>query len=150
GEEVYLEKPALLHNLAERKLDAIRKELEAEGWTWIEINPERDHQLIYRCERIKPRLIDAPPELVEFKARLDAELEQIEQALEDTESDDLLNQQEVMRQRLNDADEKLASFVGFDTEQKRFAGCFVSIGDDGTPFIDKGLVKPEHRKQLAR
>ncbi len=27
---------------------------------------------------------------------------------------------------------------------------FVSIGQDGTPFIDKGLVRPEHRKQLAR
>lgn len=150
GEEVYLEKPALLHKLAERKLEAIRKEVDAEGWGWIDINPERDHQLIYRCERIKPRLIDAPPELVEFKARLDAELEQIEQALEDTESEELLEQQQVTRERLDEADEKLAAFVGFDTEQKRLAGCHVSIGDDGTPFIDKGLVKPEHRKQLAR
>ena len=42
GDEVYLEKPALLHQLAEEKLDGIRKELEAEGWGWIEINPERD------------------------------------------------------------------------------------------------------------
>ena len=46
--------------------------------------------------------------------------------------------------------EKLAAFVGFDAEHKRLAGCFVSIGQDGTPFLDKGLVKPEHRKQLAK
>jgi ParB family chromosome partitioning protein len=150
GEEVYLEKPALLNKLAEQKLATIRKEAEAEGWGWIEINPERDHQLIYRCERIKPRLIDAPPELIEFKARLDAELEQVEQALEDTESDALLDQQELIQGRLDEVEEKLAAFVGFDTEQKGLAGCCVSIGDDGTPFIDKGLVKPEHRKQLAR
>lgn len=150
GDEVYLEKPALLHKLAEQKLATIRKEVEAEGWGWIDINPERDHQLIYRCERIKPRLMNAPPELIEFKARIDAELEQIEQALEDTESDALLDQQQLTRERLDDAAEKLAAFVGFDTEQKRLAGCHVSIGDDGTPFIDKGLVKPEHRKQLAR
>src|SRR5262249_8192827 len=103
GEEVYLEKPDLLNKLAMRKLETIRKEVEAEGWGWIEINPERDHQLIYRCERIKPRLIDAPPELVEFKAHLDAELEQIGQALEDTESEELLKQQEVARERLDDA-----------------------------------------------
>ena len=51
---------------------------------------------------------------------------------------------------MDDAEEKLASFVGFDSEQKRLAGCCVSINDDGTPFIDKGLVKPEHRKALAR
>jgi ParB family chromosome partitioning protein len=30
------------------------------------------------------------------------------------------------------------------------AGCFVSIGQDGTPFLDKGLVKPEDHKLLAR
>src|SRR5581483_7338381 len=35
GEEVYLEKPALLHRMADEKLTAIRKQLEAEGWGWI-------------------------------------------------------------------------------------------------------------------
>jgi ParB family transcriptional regulator, chromosome partitioning protein len=150
GEEVYLEKPALLNRLAEKKLEGIRRELEAEGWNWIEINPERDYTLINRCSRIRPRLIDAPAELVEFKSQLDAELEQIEQSLEDTESDALLEQQQLTRQRLDEVDEKLAAFVGFDAEHKQLAGCFVSIGQDGTPFTDKGLVKPEHRIQLAR
>src|SRR5438874_2686418 len=59
GDEVYLEKPALVHRLAEEKLAGIRKELEAEGWGWIEINPERDWNSINRCGRIQPRLIDA-------------------------------------------------------------------------------------------
>lgn len=150
GGEVYLEKPALLNKLAEQKLSGIRKELEAEGWSWIEINPVRNHEFIYRCGRIQPRLIDAPTELVEFKSRLDAELAEIEQALEDTESDALLEQQELTQERLNEAEEKLAAFVGFDAEHKALAGCFVSIAQDGTTSFDKGLVKPEHRKQLAR
>jgi ParB family chromosome partitioning protein len=150
SEEVYLEKPALLNRLAEKKLDGIREELEAEGWNWIEINPERDYTLVNRCTRLQPRLIDAPAELIDFKSRLDAELEQIEQALEDTESDALLDQQQLIQERLNEAEEKLAAFVGFDAEHKALAGCFVSIGQDGTPFIDKGLVRPEHRKQLAK
>ena len=55
GDEVYLEKPALLHKLAEEKLDAIRQELEAEGWGWIEVNPERDWDAIHRCGRIQPQ-----------------------------------------------------------------------------------------------
>jgi ParB family chromosome partitioning protein len=150
ADEVYLEKPALLHRLAEQKLDQIRKELEAEGWGWIEMNPERDHQFIYRCDRIQPRLIGAPPELLEFKTRLDAELEQIDQALEESKSDDLLKQQQLTQKRLDEAEEKLATFVSFDAQHKAFAGCYVSIGQDGEPFMDKGLVKPEHRKQLAR
>lgn len=150
GQEVYLEKPALLHKLAEEKLEGIRKELEAEGWGWIEINPEREYEFISRCGRIKPRLMDAPSELVEFKERLDGELAQIEQALADTESDELLDQQELTQERLDEVDEKLAAFVGFDAEQKLLAGCYVSIAQDGTVFVDKGLVKPEHGKQLAR
>lgn len=150
GDEVYLEKPALLHRLAEQKLAGIRKELEAEGWGWIEIHPERDYSFIHRCERIKPRLIGAPPELIEFKTQLDAELEQIEQALGDTESDALLKQQQLTQERLDEVEEKLAAFVDFDAAHKALAGCYVSIGQDGMTCFDKGLVKQEHRKQLAR
>ena len=138
------------NKLAEEKLDGIRKELEAEGWGWIEINPERDWESIYRCGRIKPRLVGAPAELVDLKSQLDAELEATQQALDDTESDALLEQQEALQTRLNEVEQKLAAFVGFDTEHKKLAGCYVSIGQDGTPFLDKGLVKPEHRKQLAK
>lgn len=150
SEEVYLEKPALLHVLAEQKLDGIRRELEAEGWGWIEINPERDYTLINRCTRIRPQLIGAPSELLDFKARLDAELEAIEQAVEDTESDEMPDKQQAIRDQLDAVEEKLTAFVGFEAEHKRLAGCFVSIGQDGTHFVDKGLVKPEDRKQLAR
>ena len=62
----------------------------------------------------------------------------------------MLDQQQALHDRLDEVEQKLAAFVGFDAEQKTLAGCYVSIGQDGTPFIDKGLVKPEHRKQLAK
>jgi ParB family chromosome partitioning protein len=150
GEEVYLEKPALLHRLAEEKLDGIRRELEAEGWGWVEINPERDWEMVHRCGRIQPRLIGAPEELLARKSQLDAELKELQRAPDDSESDALLDQQEALRSRLDEVEEQLAAFIGFDPQHLRLAGCFVSIGQDGTPFIDKGLVKPEHRKQLAR
>jgi len=150
GEEVYLEKPAVLQRLAEEKLEGIHKELEAEGWGWIEISPDRDWNSISRCARIQPRLIGTPVELIDLKSRLDAELEQIEQALGDTESDALLDQQETLHNQLDEVEQTLAAFVGFDADHKKLAGCYVSIGQDGTPFLDKGLVKPEHRKQLAK
>ncbi len=69
GDEVYLEKPDLLHRLAEEKLKPIRKELEAEGWGWVEINPERDWEFVNRCGRIQPRLIGVPQELLDLKAQ---------------------------------------------------------------------------------
>jgi ParB family transcriptional regulator, chromosome partitioning protein len=155
SEEVYLEKPALLHKLAEKKLDGIRLELEAEGWGWIEINPERDYTFINRCARIRPLLIDAPSELLDLKTRLDDELDAVERLLDETEegsreADGLLDKQESIRQHQEELEERLAAFIGFDADHKPLAGCFVSIGQDGTPFFDKGLVKPEHRKQLSR
>ena len=52
------------------------------------------------------------------------------------------------RQRCDQVEEILSAHIGFDRMLKKLAGCYVSIGEDGTPFIDKGLVKPEHRKQL--
>ena len=150
GEETYLEQPDILHKLAEQKLDGIRSELEAEGWDWIEINPLRDYEFIHRCTRIRPQLIDAPSELLDVKSRLDAELAEIGQMLDETESDESLERQQEIQEQLNEVERELAAFVGFDPDQKALAGCFVSIGQDGTPCFDKGLVKPEHRKQLAR
>jgi ParB family chromosome partitioning protein len=148
--EVYLEKPALLNKLADKKLDGIRQELEAEGWNWIEINPERDWTLVNQCSRLQPRLVDAPSELLALKSQLDEELNVIEQALEDTESDDLIDQQQAIQSRLDQVDEELTAFIGFDAEHQALAGCFVSIGQDGTPFIDKGLVRPQQQKHLAK
>jgi ParB family transcriptional regulator, chromosome partitioning protein len=149
GEETYLEDPELLQSLAEKKLDAIRKELEAKGWGWIEINPERDYSFINRCKRLRPQLANAPRELLELKDKLDAELEANESMLGDDESDESLDEQQAIRDQLDDVEEKLAEYVGFDEEQKQLAGCFVSIGQDGTPSFDMGLVKPEHRRQLS-
>lgn len=148
GEEVYLENPDLLHKLAEEKLEGIRKQLVAEGWGWTEMNPERDYSMINRCGRIQPRLVGAPAELLEFKSRLDAELEEIEQALGETESDELLDRREAVSGQIDEVEEKLAAFIGFDQTHQKLAGCFVSIGQDGAAFLDKGLVKPEHRKQV--
>lgn len=149
GEETYLEDPKLLQSLAEQKLAAIRQDLEAEGWGWIEINPERDYGFIGRCKRLRPQLANAPSDLLALKASLDAELDGLESMLDNVESDDSLDQQQAIRDELDDVEEKLAEYVGFDAELKQLAGCFVSIGQDGMPHLDMGLVKPEHRKQLS-
>jgi ParB family chromosome partitioning protein len=139
GDEVYLEQPAILSRLADEKLAQLRAELEAEGWGWVEVTPERDWEAINRCGRIQPRLVGAPPELVDLKSRLDAEIE-------DAGEDELA----ALEEQLDGVERQLAAYVGFDDTQKQLAGCCVSIGQDGTAFLDKGLVKPEHRKQLAK
>jgi ParB family chromosome partitioning protein len=94
--------------------------------------------------------MNVPDELVALKTRLDAELEVIEETLVDSVSDEQLDAQQAIHERLEDVERKLAGYVGYDSTQKALAGCFVSIGQDGSLFLDKGLVKPEHRKLLAK
>jgi ParB family chromosome partitioning protein len=153
GTEVYLEKPELLTRLAGEKLEAIRKELEAEGWGWIEINPEREWEFIGKCSRLHPRLTDAPADLLSRREAIKAEIENLREALDhlDADSDERVEAAfDDAEQRLEQVEEQLSAYVGFEAEQKPLAGCYVSISQDGTPFLDKGLVKPEHRKQLDR
>lgn len=149
-EDVYLESPALLNRLAQEKLDAIRSELQADGWGWVEINPDRNYEAIHRCGRIQPKPTGVPTELLERKASLERELEELDEALDDTESDALLDKQDSLQEQLDSVQAKLAGFEGFDARQKALAGCFVSLATDGTPAVDKGLIKPEHRKLLER
>jgi ParB family chromosome partitioning protein len=150
GNEVFLEKPALLQKLAEEKLGSIRKELQTEGWGWVEINPERDYDFVHRCGRLHPLLVNPPAELLERKSQLEAEWEETERLLEMAESDEVQERQDTIQHSLDVVKQELTAFVDFDATQKALAGCFVSIGHDGSLFLDKGLVRPEHRKLLGK
>jgi ParB family chromosome partitioning protein len=149
GDQVYLENPELLQQLAADKLDGVRRELEAEGWKWVEVSPDRDWNAFQGCGRIHPQPVDAPPELLDLKTQAETELEGIHRSLEDTESDALLDALEEAEEKLAGIEEKLESFVAYDPEEMRSAGCCVSIGHDGEISVERGLVTREDMKRLA-
>jgi ParB family chromosome partitioning protein len=149
GNETYLENPELLHALAVQKLKAAEQELKAEGWGWIEVSPERDWSVISGCGRIQPKPVNPPQELLDQKAAVEAELEEIGQALEDTESDELIDAQEDAESRLAEIDEQLESLAVYDPEEMKCAGCYVSIGHDGELYVEKGLVRRADVKRLT-
>ncbi len=106
-----------------RSLPRLRQELEAEGWGWIEVNPEREWDLINRCSRIQPRLMAAPAELLaEHEQAKAAELEAIENALEDTESEELIEQQEAACDRLDKVQEERFRFMWASDSRSKIAG----------------------------
>ena len=90
-----------------------------------------------------------PPELLERQAAVEDELEEIAQALEDGESDALLDAQEKAEAQLAEIERQLEASVAYDPEQMRLAGCVVSIGHDGELEIDKGLVRRQDVKLLT-
>jgi ParB family chromosome partitioning protein len=150
SETVYLENPQLLNELAAAKLDAVRQELEAEGWGWIEISPERDWNAIYGCGQIHPLPGEISAELAAARDAAEQELADIAEALEDTESDALLDAQEEAEARRLDIERRIESLSAYDPEHVRIAGCYVSIGHDGGLRVEKGLVRKQDMKRLAK
>ena len=149
GEAVYLENPGLLHQLAEGKLDGVRRGLEAEGWKWVEVSPDRDWTATQGCGRVYPRPVDVPPELLDLKTRAETELEDLRQSLEETESDALADALDEAEATLAGIEEQLEAFAAYDPEDMRSAGCYVSIGHDGELSVERGLVRREDRKRPA-
>jgi ParB family chromosome partitioning protein len=150
SEAVYLENPELLNDLAMARLAAVRLELEAEGWGWIEVSPERDWSIVNGCGHIYPQAGEIPAELAEQRQQIEAELAKIEEALEESESDELLDAQEAAQAKLAVVEEQIEALAVFDPEHVRIAGCYVSIDHDGSLRIEKGLVRKQDMKRLAK
>lgn len=148
SEAVYLENPELLNDLAAAKLDAVRQVLEAEGWGWVIASPEYDWEVTHGCERIYPQRGEVPAELAEPRQAVEQELEEIHRALEDTESDALIDALDEAEARLAEIDEQIAALAVYDPDHVAVAGCYVSIAQDGSLRVEKGLVRKQDRKRL--
>jgi ParB family chromosome partitioning protein len=149
SETVYLENPDLLNDLAAAKLDSVKRELEAEGWGWIEISHDQDWEIVSRCGRIRQQLRDVPQELIDRRERAEAELAETEQSLEDSESDALIDAQDAAETSLQATEREISAFAAYDPDHIAIAGCYVSIGHDGSLDIDKGLVRKQDMKLLG-
>lgn len=153
AETVYLEKPELLNKLADEKLEAAVQALRAEGWGWVEVEGRDEKSSPYRCERIRPKAVNAPDYLMGEKQRLVAEGQEIEDAIDATEDegdlDALYERCNANEEAIEAIDGKPEAYAAFDPEGMKHAGCFVEIGDDGELEVTKGLVRPEDKKRLS-
>src|SRR5262249_6588539 len=120
GDEVYLENPELLHALAGEKMKGIEQELQAEGWGWIMVRPERDWSVNSACGRIRPVPTDVPQALLDQKAALEAELQAIAEAADISEDDEesLYQRQDEAEARLAEIEEQLESFAAYGPEER--------------------------------
>jgi len=153
-DDTYLENPEIVHRLAAEKLNAAAEQVRAEGWAWVEVSEERDYNAISECSRIKPKPLNAPKKLVDKRENNQAELIAIEQEIEaaDPDNEEILDQlwekEAKITARLREIDEQLEEYLAFDPEQKKVAGCYVTIGGDGKLDISYGLVKKQDQKTL--
>lgn len=153
GDDVYLEDTALLQRLAGEKLEAEAENLRADGWGWVEVDFESSYGTLSKFGRLKPVTLDAPAELVAELKAAEAELEALEQEWDEVDADDeaafddVCQRKEAAEEKVGAVEAKLASFTDFDPEQKKSAGCFLSIAWRGELSIEKGLVKAEDARK---
>jgi ParB family transcriptional regulator, chromosome partitioning protein len=157
SDAVYLENPQLLNDLAAQKLDATKRELEAENWGWIEISVERDYAALSNCGHIHPQPGDVPAELEAARDAIDHELAELERQIEDGNDDAPIDdaytadpRRAKLQDELAEIDGKIDALAAYDPEHVKIAGCYVSINHDGSPRIEKGLVKKQDRKRLTK
>jgi len=136
--EGWLADPALLERLAVQKLEALADTVRAEGWKWVEIEPEHGQSLT----RIQPERLPLSAEQEEELARLTADYDALP---EDDETDAQAEQRETLYSQLEALAEGEAVWTA---EQKAISGATIRIHHDGEVDIDRGLVKPEDRAAL--
>lgn len=137
--EGWLADAALVERLAMAKLEGLADTLRAEGWKWVEIEPENPHAFT----RIYPEHLPLTPEQEEELTRLTAQYDAICEAEDDQDAeqaDDLYARIET----LSEGEEIWTA------EQKAIAGAVIRLDGDGEVQTARGRVRPEDRAAVRR
>jgi ParB family chromosome partitioning protein len=150
----YITDPALLNRLVSEKLKTLSDEIENEGWKWIEIQPEIDHQAISRYRRIYtpelPLSEDAQAEITaleETRERVAAKLADEEEAEDSPEIQAVYDQ-------IDEIDARIQSIrrdrkVNYSDDIKARCGVVIGVGQDGEATFVRGLLRKEDEKEVS-
>ncbi|WNH54817.1 ParB/RepB/Spo0J family partition protein [Stenotrophomonas oahuensis] len=146
----YLLNPRLFEELVEAKLRELAADVQAEGWSWVEI----ETQNVYAAAQ---KYATTRPEDVEMSDEEQAHLDELEQAKDEAETayenaPGGSDEEDAADNAREAAVEALiafrAKFKTFTAEQKAFGGAIVGLSNDGSLDIRRGLVRREERRDL--
>ena len=145
---VWLEDPALLIELAMKKLQAAADEL-ATRWKWAEPMVDVDWSATARFGRIHPEPGEPTDEEKAEIEKLRARHDELVNMDEDQWTDALVEEAEAIEPRLDEIEAQVESRARFKREDFAMAGCIATIGRDGSLQVIQGLVKPEDMPKPA-
>jgi len=149
-----IENTALLEKLVLDKLETVAEGLRAEGWAWVEVQPE------YSNDNWRLGTLNAEPVFTaEDEAKLaerEGEIKSLREQMNEIADDD----SEEANERWQEMDERTDTLRDecrairdaakqYTTEAKASAGVIVSLEDDGSLCIERGRVRAEDRKAVA-
>lgn len=133
-DEAHVLSPEVLKRLARDKVDAAIADLLADGWAWAALGQELPHDR-YRWDRVKPTIAHTEEELFRLE-----ELKPLVDEL-DCRTQEQYRAREAARQE-QERIVRAARLRSFTAEEKRGAGCVLTIRNDGALSVDHGLMRP--------
>ena len=142
--------PELLTRLVNEKLQALATAAKAEGWKWIDVQPQIDHQALGKFRRIEPTLAPLPKKDAAKVGKLEAQKAKLQERAEtdtDADQDALYDEIEALEEQIEEIESKRTAT--FDADTKAQCGTIVTIGPNGEPQFIAGLLRKEDVAQLA-
>ena len=147
SDTIFVSDPALMTRLAQEQLDAMCAPYLDAGWGWVKAELNADHRTQFG-RRLYPTRRPLTKAEQKRADKLDAELEELEAALDEADEDDPRwderNELEARRHALIDASTE------WDRELIAHAGVAVSISYDGRAEIACGLVLKSDQTKIDR
>lgn len=160
--EIYVDDPALMSRLASEKLEAYREDLLAKGWGWVNVNLGHGRFEGASGQRIQPIRRKPTDDEAAKLAQLEAEIEELENALEGEDGKKLLRGSDFPtnddedprwtdRDRLEADHQALAeTLTSWDPQEMALAGVVISVEHDGRLYFAYGLVAKADAAKLAK
>lgn len=156
GEQgVYILDLAKLTRLVNQKLEDIAEEIKADGWKWVEVQPEIDHQSFSKLKRVYAEELPLSAEAEAELVTLQSERERLESQLneEGAEEDSEEGNNEIY-DCIEEIDGRIRSLHrnrkrAYSDEVKAACGVVVSLGFQGEPEFRYGLLRKEDEAAFA-
>ena len=139
---IWFDDPALLRKLALERLETAAEELRTK-WSWAEARIEVEWSDTARFARIRPKpgepTADETKEVEQLTVRRD-ELTEME---DDAWTEEAESKLERIEARLEAIQRAVGDRAVFRRKDREMAGAIVTIADEGTLHVIRGLVRPE-------
>ena len=143
--------PELLNRLVSEKLQTLATETKADGWKWIEVQPQLDHQTLGKFRRLPPIPDPLPKKEAAQLNKLQQKMAKLQEQAESDESADqdaLYDQIETVQEQIEEIESQQTAT--FDADTKAQCGTIVTIGPNGEPQLIAGLLSKEDAARLAK
>ena len=142
GSGTWFDDPVLLNELATEKLRAAADDLTT-LWKWAKTMVEADWSAVAGFGRISPEPGVPTEEEKAERESLRARHDELVNMDEDEWPDELIEEAEAIKSRLNAIEEVVESRAAFRAQDYAIAGCIATVGHDGKLKVIEGLVRPE-------